>query len=299
MQQRLLALRRADQPAAAARDRLVGQAHDGRAAFRAARRHHERAGAGRAPFDEHADHLRNHVAGAADDHGVADAHVLAPHLVLVVQRRIGDGDAADEHRLEARDGGHRAGATHLHVDAQHLGRHLLGRKLVRDGEARCPRHVAQLLLLCQPVDLVDDPVDIEGQRRAAPCHRPEILEQALGPAHHCALGGDRKLQRSEAVQQRLLRRRARGGSPVDVADAVGEEGQTASGGDPRIELPQCAGGGVARIDEQLVAPRRLRRIERREITTQHQHLAAHLRAAAESPGRPDATEWRGWCAGWR
>ena len=33
--------------------------------------------------------------------GVADAHVLAPDLVLVVQRRVGHRDAADEHRLRA------------------------------------------------------------------------------------------------------------------------------------------------------------------------------------------------------
>ena len=51
----------------------------------------------------HADHLGDHVAGTAHDHGVADAHVLARDLVEVVQRGIGDGDAADEHRREPRD----------------------------------------------------------------------------------------------------------------------------------------------------------------------------------------------------
>ncbi len=46
------------------------------------------------------DDLGDHVAGAADDHRVADLHVLAPHFVFVVQRRVGDGDAADEDGLE-------------------------------------------------------------------------------------------------------------------------------------------------------------------------------------------------------
>ena len=52
--------------------------------------------------------------------GVADAHVLAPDLVLVVQRRVGHRDAADEHRLEPRDRRDRAGAADLHADVEEL-----------------------------------------------------------------------------------------------------------------------------------------------------------------------------------
>ena len=40
------------------------------------------------------------VAGAAHGDGVADADILAPHLVFVVQGGVGDGDAADEDRLQ-------------------------------------------------------------------------------------------------------------------------------------------------------------------------------------------------------
>ena len=45
-------------------------------------------------------HLRDHVAGAQHDHLVADAHVLAREVLLVVQRRELDGHAADVDRLE-------------------------------------------------------------------------------------------------------------------------------------------------------------------------------------------------------
>jgi hypothetical protein len=48
------------------------------------------------------DDLRDHVAGALQDHPVADAHVLALDLVLVVQRRARDHDAADGDRLQLR-----------------------------------------------------------------------------------------------------------------------------------------------------------------------------------------------------
>ena len=41
---------------------------------------------------------------------------FASHLVLVVQRRVGHRDAADEHRLEPRDRRQRAGAADLHFD---------------------------------------------------------------------------------------------------------------------------------------------------------------------------------------
>ncbi len=64
--------------------------------------------------------------------------------------------------------------------------------------------------------------------------------------------------------------------PFDVADAVREEGQAPSGSDTRIELPQRSGGGVTRVCEQLLPARCLRRVERGEVVTQHQHFPPHL-----------------------
>ena len=65
--------------------------------------------AGRALLEDDVDDLRDHVAGALDDDGVADADVLAVadrltviadagDVVLVVQRRVLHHDAADCHR---------------------------------------------------------------------------------------------------------------------------------------------------------------------------------------------------------
>ena len=62
------------------------------------------------------DDLGDHVAGLAHDDGVADAHVLARDLVLVVQRRETDGRAADEHRLELRERRGPPGAADAHHD---------------------------------------------------------------------------------------------------------------------------------------------------------------------------------------
>ena len=60
--------------------------------------------------------LGDHVAGLAHHDLVARAHVLEPHLVLVVQRREPDRRAADEHGLEHRERRRLPGATDRHHD---------------------------------------------------------------------------------------------------------------------------------------------------------------------------------------
>ena len=64
-----------------------------------------------AALGQHPHHLRNDVAGAANHHRIADAHVLARQFIHVVQRRVAHRDAADEHRLQPRHRRQRAGAA--------------------------------------------------------------------------------------------------------------------------------------------------------------------------------------------
>ena len=75
---------------------------------------------GRPALVAHLDHLRDHVAGALDDHGIAEPDVLALDVVFVVQGGAGDHDAADGDRLERGHRCERAGAPHLHRDPDHL-----------------------------------------------------------------------------------------------------------------------------------------------------------------------------------
>ncbi len=106
---------------------------------------------------------------------VADAHALAAQLEQVVQRRVADRRAADEHRLQL---GHRrelAGAADLHLDAAQRCHLLLRRVLVRDRPARLAAHEAELLLQREVVDLVDDAVDVERQLVALGGDRLVIL----------------------------------------------------------------------------------------------------------------------------
>ena len=159
------------------------------------------------PVGDDAHDLGYHVAGAPHDDGVADAHVLALELVHVVQRHVAHGDAADEHRLEARDGRERAGAPDLEVDAAHGRGLLLRRELVGDGPARRARDEAEVSLPVEPVDLVDHAVDVVIEAVAQRSDPRVVREAALdagdrsAPRGRCA-GRSRAAPRAPAPWRR-------------------------------------------------------------------------------------------------
>ena len=164
MQDRLLALRGAEQAAAATVVHLGLLAHHRAAADGALAGHTEVGHIGVAlSMRDHGHDFRYHVASAAHDRLVTHPHALAPQLKQVVQRGVGDRHPAHKHRRQPRHGGEFAGAPHLHVDAQHSGDLLLRRIFVGHGPARFARDKAQLALLRQAVDLVNHTVDVKGQ----------------------------------------------------------------------------------------------------------------------------------------
>ena len=195
----------------------------------------------------HADDLRDHVAGALQDHGVADPDVLAGDLVGVVQGGVAHHHAADGHRLQPRHRGHRAGAADLDVDGLQDGARLLGRELAGDGPARRAGDEAQPLLPVQPVDLVDHAVDVDSRASAAvglhaARRRPSRPCGVLDPLRSAALVW--KPQAFSVCQRLPL---GLGERRAEHAPGVGEEAQRPLGGDLRVDLAQRAGGGVARV----------------------------------------------------
>jgi len=284
VQDRLLALGAAEQATGAAVVCLALLPHCGGTAHRAAAWHAERLRRADALVGQHAHHLGDHVTGPAHDHRIADAHILATGLVLVVQRGIGDGHAAHEYRRQL---GHRrefAGAPDLHVDAQHRRELLLGWVLVRHCPARLARHETQLLLQRQRIDLVDHTVDVITQAVAQPADLRVVghqLRRALRRLHQITdrqAPGPQLLQHAEVGGQRratLLGRR-------DLAQTVGKKAQRPARGDGRVELAHGTGGGVARVDKGLLALGAggdllaLAGIEALEVVAAHVDLAAHL-----------------------
>jgi hypothetical protein len=242
----------------------------GAAAHRLALLAHRMAAAGRArlwkfiglrvlrPLVEHnVQHLRDHVAGALDHHRIPDADIDtaadriavvsdALDIVLVMQCGVLHHHAADRNRLQLGHRRERTGAADLDVDAVHDGGRFLGRKFVRNRPARRPRHESEPLLPVEPVELVDDPVDVVAECRAlrfdVAIHREHVVDRFIAfeqrrhrgaPAfdllHHIILGV--------------------GGKRADLAPAVREEAQRARCGDARILLAQRTRGGVARVGE--------------------------------------------------
>ena len=223
---------------------------------------------------KHAHDLGNHIPGPAHIDRIADTHVLAAHLIHVVQGGVAHHHAPHFHGRQARHRGDGAGAAHLEFHVPDGGQGLLGGKLAGDGPARGAGDVAQALLLFQVVDLEHHAVDLIVQAVALLAHGGEIVQAALKAGHHLQLGRhgqaiapDDFHDAAVAVAQRLH---------GQLAPAIGIKGQGAAGGDLGIELAQAARGGVARVGEGLfpLAPGAF--IECLETLFGHENLAAHF-----------------------
>src|SRR5262245_59265557 len=166
-------LRRADQPAGAAAGRVllagigIDLPRSMAAAGRADGGKDESFRALRPPCLNHAENLRDDVAGALHDPSVADPDVLPRYLILVVQRGVLHHDAADGDGLELGDRGERPSAADLDVDAAQDRGRLLGGKFVGERPARRPRAEAEAVLEVEAVDLVDHAVDVVAETGAA------------------------------------------------------------------------------------------------------------------------------------
>ena len=93
------------------------------------------------------------------------------------------------------------------------------------------------------------------------------------------IAGQRLGTGSLLVEQPGLRLR----NAAQLTPAIGEEAQRPLGGDAGIELAQAAGGGVARIDEDLFVALGLRLVQFFEIGAVHQHFAAYFQHLGAGP----------------
>ena len=217
--------------------------------------------------------MRNDVSGALHDDGVADQYVLALDLIGVVERRIGDDDAADGDGLQPRDGRENARASDVDLNVAQDRRRAFGGKFMRRRPARRARDEAQTLLQREVVHLVDDSVYVIAQRRASRFDLAIAFEHgldALAARHQGVDGKTKALERLDHFKLSFSRRLA------DLTERIGEEAQGPAGGDRGIELTQRARRRVARIGEEPLFRRSLARVERRKILMRHVDLAAHL-----------------------
>ncbi len=244
-----------------------------RAAYRAIARHLHRPRIRRAAFGNHLHHLRDHIPGAADNHGIADHHAQPRDFVHVVQGGIGYRHACDLDRLEPCHWRHRTGATHLKLDVQQLGQLLHGRKLVGNRPARLASTETQLTLVAQLVDLEHYAVDLVFQRGAALADIAVVGQRAVDAFHQFQFTADRHTPALECLQNGVLIIRQ---LAVDTAEAIAAEFQRTAGSNGRIKLAQATGGGVAGIGEGLATGFTCAFVQRLKAGLTHEHFTTHF-----------------------
>ena len=223
----------------------------------------------RALVQHHGQHLRDDLPRLAHQHCVPDADVLVGDKVLVVQRGAGDGGARQTHRLQHRLGGEHAGAAHLHHDIGEPGGLHLRRVLIGGGPPGELGRGAQHRPLAQIVYLYHRPVDVKGEPV------PLLPDLSDGPGHLVhggtqLVGDDLKALLGQIVQRLLVGLK---GGPVAPLHVEHQNVQLPLGGDPGILLAEGAGGGVAGIGEQGLAPALPLVVQGVEHLFGHEHLA--------------------------
>ena len=220
--------------------------------------------------------LGDDIAGALDDHAIADADVEPPDLVEVVQRRAPHGRAADEDRREPRHRREHAGPADVHLDLLDGRRRLLRRELVRDGPAWVARHEAEPLLIGDPVDLHDDAVGAVVELLSL---RPPLADEGEDLVDVRRLPHVRIRAQAELAQpgeQGVLR------VDLEPRGRVAPHRQVALGRRRRVELPDGAGRGVARVRERRLLALEALAVRRLERGPRRVHLAANVDAAGHA-----------------
>ena len=240
------------------------------------------------------DDLRDHVARALDDHPVAGAHAEAADLVAVVERDVRDDDAADGDRGEPPHGGQLARAADLDVDGFQSGLRAFGGKFMRDRPARRLRDEAQSLLPVEPVDLIDDAVDIVRHLGALGLDHP-VMRQHVGDALETLQkrrNGNTCLFDRIHDAELCVR-----GQHAHLAPSMSQKAQRARSSNIRVFLTQRSRCGVARVGELAdgrgieLLPALCRErpalfhqpvVQRRKIGLGHKNLAANLKDIGKS-----------------
>ena len=230
----------------------------------------------RSLVEQHLDDLRNNVAGALDDDGVALADLPALDFVFIVQSRPRDHDSANGHRLQVGDRRQCPGAADLDGDFVQHGPRPFRRELVGSGPARRTADHAQARLPVQPVRLVDDAVDIIGQGRAFGLHP---IVQRYRFIDRAAEGGkaiDAEAPALEPLEKIPLCLADIGGGAavLEHAPGIGEEAQLSLRRNRRVELAQRTGRGIARVGIERQSGRIPAGVQRCEIVLAHIDFAA-------------------------
>ena len=206
----------------------------------------------------HLENFRDHHAGLADDHGVADADVFAADFVLVVQRGAGNRRALHENGLKFGHGREHAGAPDLHGDGfeHRFGGRDPGNGFVDDGVAGRAAAAGNARPVGQGVDLEHDAVNLVGQL-------PAQVAVLVVMRHHLVRVNFQDFLDAVADPPEFLRGQAElregfehfgMGFEFEAFHLAGGVKHGADGAlryQFRVELLECAGGGVAGVGKRF------------------------------------------------
>ncbi len=249
----------------------LGIAHDRRAAHGTDGGHLELALAAVAPLDERSDDLGNDVARLVQDDVIADEHVLAAHLVEVVQCRPGDGRAGNLGRGQVRDGRQRSGAPDVGHDVLDEALDLLWRVLERDRPARRVGDHAQSALEVEAVDLDHHAVSAVRQVVARLVPALDEADHAVDIEARLTMWLDGQPKRLHVLQCSRL-----GVGRALLDEHVEPRREAPARGDLRIDLAQRARAAVARIGVQRQPGFLALGVDARKLGLGHVDLAAGL-----------------------
>ena len=233
----------------AAERRAVLVADYRRAAFRAKLRHFERHGIRRALALVDLKHFRDYLPRLLENDGVPYPQVEPVDIVLIMQRRGGNGRPREAYRLYNDLRCQNTGAPDLHDNVEHPALLPFWRVLERHRPAGSLCRAAQRLALREGIYLDDRAVHIIRQRVAV-FAKPLYLLHAVLNIAEVRIRYDREAHFAHRVQRLgvILVRGAGGILEVEAQDI-----QLSRRRDLRVKLAHRACGGVARVCEKRLA----------------------------------------------
>ena len=256
--------------------RLALGTHQPLAAARALCGHYEGLLVARSLVLYDADDLRDDLARPLDDHQVSRAQVLLTYIVLIVKGGLADGRSAHVDGLQDGVGVDAARAAHVDAYLIQAGQRAGGWELVGDCPPWLAAHCAHMPLEVERVDLDDDAVApvVETFERVQPA--AIVVEGFLGSLDGPVFGIGPEAEPDQVFER--LPVGVRHGS-VRVAEAVHEYVEASRCGDPRIELPDGAGGGVAGVRVGGKTGFIALPVQLGEPGLREEHLAPHFEAS--------------------
>ena len=126
-----------------------------------------------------ADDLRDYIACTSYDDSIPDTGIQPIDFVLIMQGGVTDGYSANMHRFKPCDRRQCTGTPYLHIDIQQSGHLFLRRKFMRQRPAGRTRYKTEFLLLSDPINLVDNTIDLVGQTIPFRQHLTIVLKATL------------------------------------------------------------------------------------------------------------------------